>query len=61
LIRLRVWRNVPAGILLLGCLVIIVHAALDFPFFNPAVLITWCCLWPVILRWLEIENQRQDA
>jgi len=28
LIRLRVWRNVPAGILLLGCLVIIVHAAL---------------------------------
>jgi O-antigen ligase len=61
LIRLEVWQNAPAVILLLGCLGTIVHAALDFPFFNPAVLITWGCLWPVILRWLEIENQRQDA
>jgi O-antigen ligase len=56
LIRLKVWQNAPAAILLLGCLVTMGHAAFDFPFFNPAVLITWCCLWPVILRWLEIES-----
>ena len=58
LIRLRVWRNPLASVLLLGCLVTMVHAAFDFPLFNPAVLITWCCLWPVMLRWVEIETLR---
>jgi len=33
----------------------------DFPFFNPAVLITWCCLWPIALRWLEIESTHESA
>ena len=56
LIRLRVWRNAPAAILLMACLVTMAHAALDFPFYNPAILTTWCCLWPIIIRWLEIER-----
>lgn len=55
LLCLRVWRHPSASILLLGCLVTMIHATFDFPFFNPAILITWCCLWPVMLRWLEIE------
>jgi O-antigen ligase len=58
LLRLRVWRHPSASILFLGCLVTMIHATFDFPFFNPAVLITWCCLWPVMLRWLEIEIER---
>jgi hypothetical protein len=37
------------------------HATIDFPFFNPAVLITWCCLWPLMIRWLEIEEQRREG
>jgi O-antigen ligase len=61
LFRLRVWRNAAAGILSLGCLAIMIHAAIDFPFFNPAILITWCCLWPVLLRWLEIEDQHMHG
>jgi O-antigen ligase len=61
LVRLRVWRNPLVSVLFLGCLVTMVHATFDFPFFNPAILITWCCLWPVMLRWLEIENQRGPA
>ena len=61
LIHLRVWRNPLASALLLGCLVTMIHAAFDFPLFNPAVLVTWCCLWPVMLRWLEIETQRAPA
>jgi O-antigen ligase len=61
LIHLRVWRHSPASILLLGCLVTMAHAALDFPFGNPAILTTWCCLWPILLRWLEIESQPKRA
>jgi len=56
--RLRAWRNPLALILLLGCLVTMIHAGFDFPLANPAVLLTWCCLWPIALRWLEIESQR---
>jgi O-antigen ligase len=59
LVRLRVWRDPPVAILLLGCLVTMLHATIDFPFFNPAILITWCCLWPLMIRWLEIEQQRR--
>ena len=57
LARLRVWRNQAVSILFLGCIVTGAHAAFDFPLANPAILTTWCCLWPAMLRWLEIENQ----
>ena len=61
LIRLRCWRHPLAALLLAGCLVTMLHAGFDFPFFNPAILITWCCLWPVMVRWLELEQQRTHA
>ena len=61
LIRLRCWRHPLAALLLAGCLVTMLHAGFDFPFFNPAILITWCCLWPVMVRWLELEQQRMHA
>jgi O-antigen ligase len=61
LAMLRVWQNPPIAILLLGCLVTMVHATIDFPFFNPAILITWCCLWPVTIQWLEIERQSRGT
>lgn len=60
LIRLGVWREPPVLFLLAGCLITMAHAAFDFPFANPAVLITWACLWPVMLRWLEAA-QRSNA
>jgi O-antigen ligase len=56
--RLRVWRNQAVSILFLGCIVTSAHAAFDFPFANPAVLTTWCCLWPAMLRWLELESEK---
>jgi O-antigen ligase len=61
LIRLRFWRHPLAAILLGGCFVTMLHATFDFPFFNPAILITWCVLWPVMVRWLEIEQDRRRA
>jgi len=61
LFHLRVWRNPPAAILLFGCLLTMVHAAFDFPLFNPAILITWCCLWTLILRWLTIDRWRSPS
>jgi O-antigen ligase len=57
LARLRAWRHPAAAVLLLGCLITMIHAGFDFPFFNPAILITWCALWPVMIRWLEIERE----
>jgi hypothetical protein len=57
LLRLRVWRHPAAAVLLLGCLITMIHAGFDFPFFNPAILVTWCALWPVMIRWLEIERE----
>ena len=61
LIRLRFWRQPLVILLLTGCLMTLLHATFDFPFFNPAVLITWCVFWPLMIRWLVFEQQLARA
>ena len=56
---LRVWRHPPATLLLLGCVVTALHAIVDFPFFCPAILITWCALWPMLTKLAELELKEE--
>jgi hypothetical protein len=32
------------------------HALMDFPFQNPAILVTWWSLLVISLRWLELDS-----
>lgn len=57
LLRNSAYTNPPALILILGCLMTVGHSWVDFVFYNPAVLITWCALWPVAARWAELEEK----
>jgi O-antigen ligase len=56
LIRLRIWENRTALFIAGGCLMILVHSYGDFNFYNPAVLITWCACWPLLVRLLETSR-----
>lgn len=49
------WRHSIAVMVFLGCGQTLLHALVDFPFQNPAVLVTWATLLIVALRWLELE------
>ena len=60
-IRLRGWTNGLATLLLLGCGQTLLHAAIDFPFQNPAVLTAWWVLLVVALRWLELDSSADTA
>ena len=55
-IRQRFWWNGLAVPLLLGCLQTAVHAAFDFPFQCPAILMTWCVLVTLAGRWVELGS-----
>jgi len=53
--RTSVWRRLPPLLLALGLLQTLVHAAIDFPLQNPAILITWLVLALIATRF----NDRQ--
>lgn len=61
LVRTYVWDNPLSASILAGCLALIGMAYGDFIFYCPAVLITWCALWPVCTRWTQLEEQRARA
>jgi len=54
--RGRGWKHPVATMVLLGCCQTLLHAVIDFPFQNPAVLITWWCVLVGALRWLELDS-----
>lgn len=59
--RWRGWQH-PIGLFLfLGCAQTMVHALIDFPFQNPAILITWWALVIIALRWLELDTLLAEA
>jgi O-antigen ligase len=56
-IRLECWRHPALLVLLAGLAMPMLHSWVDFNAHNPAVLTTWCALWPCLVRWLEIEER----
>ena len=56
LIRARFWRNPLAFITAVGLVLALVHAWIDFPFQNPAVLTTWWVLLFGAIRWSELDE-----
>lgn len=55
------WRHPIAFMIFLGCGQTMLHALIDFPFQNPAILVTWVTLLVVALRWLELETPERKA
>jgi O-antigen ligase len=49
------WRHPLVLMLAFGTGQVMVHALMDFPFQNPAILTTWLALWVIGLRWLELD------
>ena len=56
LIRHRFWANPLATGGVLGLLSLLAYAWWDFPFQCPAILVTWCALWPAIALWVRFEE-----
>ena len=42
----------------MGLLALLAYSWFDFPFQCPAILITWCAMWPVVTLWTQFEEQR---
>jgi hypothetical protein len=42
---------------LLGLALTVVYSWWDFPFQCPAILLTWCALWPAVVLWTQFEEQ----
>ncbi len=57
LVRGYCWGNPVALGLGFGLGVLTLYAWWDFPFQCPAILITYCALWPAILLWTNFEEQ----
>jgi hypothetical protein len=49
------WTNAMAVMVFLGCAQTLLHALIDFPFQNAAILVTWWAMLVMALRWLEFE------
>lgn len=49
------WRHPLALMVALGAGQVLAHAVMDFPFQNPAILVTWWALLVISLRWLELD------
>jgi O-antigen ligase len=55
-VKLRVWGNPLALCVLGGTLLTLIHNAVDFNFYNPAILTTWWVLLFATLRWVQLEE-----
>lgn len=53
--RMKGWRHPLVLMLTLGAGQVLLHAVMDFPFQNPAILTMWCVLLVTGLRWLELD------
>lgn len=50
------WRHPLVLMIGLGGGQVMVHGLMDFPFQNPAILVTWWALVIISLRWLELDG-----
>jgi O-antigen ligase len=58
LLRSFFWENALSVCVVGGLLMLLAYSWWDFPFQCPAILITWCALWPLVTLWTQFEEQR---
>lgn len=56
LVRAYAWENPLTATVALGLILLVGYSWWDFPFQCPAILITWCALWPAITLWSQFEE-----
>jgi hypothetical protein len=61
LVRARFWTKPLSVLIFAGLLQTLLHSWVDFNFYNPAILITWCTLWVVLIRWTKREESASKA
>ncbi|MBL9202934.1 MAG: O-antigen ligase family protein [Opitutaceae bacterium] len=57
LVRNHFWEKPLGACGTLGLGLLLAYAWWDFPFQCPAILITWCALWPALALWVKFEEQ----
>jgi O-antigen ligase len=57
LVRSYFWENAFSVATVLGLLLLVAYSWFDFPFQCPAILVTWCALWPAVTLWTQYEEQ----
>lgn len=58
LVRNYAWQNPLSASVVLGLLFLLGMSWGDFMLQNPAILVTWCALWPAATLWARMEEQR---
>jgi O-antigen ligase len=56
LIRHYFWENPLSATVVLGLLLLLAYSWWDFPFQNPAILMTWCTCWVAVVLWSQFEE-----
>jgi O-antigen ligase len=56
LMRSYFWQNPLSGCVVFGAFLLVVYGWWDFPFQNPAILITWCVLGVAATMWTTFEE-----
>lgn len=56
LTRSYFWENPLSACVIFGALLLVAYSWWDFPFQCPAILITWCALWPAATMWAQFEE-----
>lgn len=56
LVRNHFWENPLGACGAIGLVLLMGYAWWDFPFQCPAILITWCALWPAVTLWVKFEE-----
>ncbi len=56
LVRFYFWENPLSASTVFGGLLVVGYSWFDFPFQNPAILITWAALWPIATMWAQFEE-----
>lgn len=52
-------HRIPMLVGLLGLVMTMIHSWVDFQMHNPAVLGTWCLLWVIYGRWMQLEPSEE--
>lgn len=57
-LRSYAWQNPLTASIILGCVSLIGMSWGEFVFYCPAILVTWCAMWPSSVLWAQLEEQR---